>query len=252
MDGVIYRAIPNWKGNDWYDWALVKFPKTPASSIRNVPECDEQKSVARILTFFRHKDMNVPTFKYTEQQDQSWEDIQQHRKRDSTTYMILHCQRDNFSLTNMQNKFIVKYKMTSLTEMYVLPIDCIVSPLLVIPDFIAKNKVSTSEFMAILPRHKQGPYFTNYIHSDDSKYDFSTLNGKSSGDNDHDDDESIDNVDAELFSDGITYEMKEAETYSDEESCDSENEFDLCDENSMEEDDCEDSIDSNVSDDDEI
>ena len=72
----------------------------------------------------------------------------------------------------MQNKFIVKYKMTSLTELYVLPIDCIVSPLLVIPDFIAKNKVFTSEFMAILPRHKQGPYFTNYIHSDDSKFDF--------------------------------------------------------------------------------
>jgi hypothetical protein len=78
MDGVSYRAIPNWKGNEWYDWALVKFPKTPASSIRNVPvpECDEQWSVARILTFFWHKDMNVPTFKYTEQQDQTWEDIQ--------------------------------------------------------------------------------------------------------------------------------------------------------------------------------
>jgi hypothetical protein len=150
----------------------------------------------------------------------------------------------------MQNKFIVKFKMTSLTEMYVLPINCIVSPLLVIPDFIAKDKVSTSEFMAILPRHKQGPYFTNYIHSDDSKYDFSTLSGKSCGGSDNDDD-SLDNVDAELFSDGITYEMKDSETYSDEGSCDSDIEFDLCDDDE-EGDDCEDSVDSDVSDEDEI
>jgi hypothetical protein len=128
--------------------------------------------------------------------------------------------------------------------------------LLVILDFIAKDKVSTSEFMAILPRHKQGPYFTNYIHSDDSKYDFSTLTGKSCGsdndDDDDDDDESLDNVDAELFSDGITYEMKDSETYSDEGSCDSDNEFDLCDDDNMEGDDCEDSVDSDVSDEDEI
>jgi hypothetical protein len=53
------------------------------------------------------------------------------------------------------------------------------------------------------------------------------MTGKSCGDNDDDDDESVDNVDAELFSDGIMYEIKEAETYSDEESCDSDNEFDL-------------------------
>jgi hypothetical protein len=79
--------------------------------------------------------------------------------------------------------------------------------------------------MVILPRHKQGPYFTNYIRSDDSKYDFSTLTDKSCESVNDGDDDSLDNVDAEVFSDGITYEMKDPDSYSDEGSCDSDIEF---------------------------
>jgi hypothetical protein len=64
IGGVLYRAIPNWYGKEWYDWAVVKFPQLNASRNRKVG--------ARIITFFRDCDTGVPTFKYAEENDLSW------------------------------------------------------------------------------------------------------------------------------------------------------------------------------------
>jgi hypothetical protein len=52
-----------------------------------------------------------------------------------------------------------------------VPLSSIVGPLAVIPDMIAYNEASTTHFMAVLPRHKQAPFFTQYIHSDDTDFD---------------------------------------------------------------------------------
>ena len=31
IKGISYKAQPNWRGKEWYDWAVIKFPKTKAS-----------------------------------------------------------------------------------------------------------------------------------------------------------------------------------------------------------------------------
>ena len=172
ISGTLYRAIPNWRGKEWYDWAVVKFPKTNASVHRsNVGETDKVQCIGRIITFFRHCDTGIPTYSLVEQQDKSWEEIQSGPK-DTTTYVMLHCQDRAFSYSDLQSMFIYKFKMTALTSMYVLPISCIVGPLAVVPNFLSHKEVSSTNFMAILPRHKQAPFFTQYIHSDDAQFDF--------------------------------------------------------------------------------
>jgi hypothetical protein len=51
--------------------------------------------------------------------------------------------------------------------MFVLPVGCIVGPLLVINDILEAGRTSKDQFMAILPRHKQSKYFINYMYSPD-------------------------------------------------------------------------------------
>jgi hypothetical protein len=31
INGISYKAQTNWRGKEWYDWAVIKFPKTKAS-----------------------------------------------------------------------------------------------------------------------------------------------------------------------------------------------------------------------------
>ena len=116
-------------------------------------------------------DRGVPTFSFTEQQDFSWDEVNS-QDVDPTTYVVLHCQDSSFSHRDLQNRFIYKFQMTALTSMYVLPITSIVGPLAVVPDFIGPKQTSSTNFMAILPVHKQAPFFTQYIHANDSNFDF--------------------------------------------------------------------------------
>jgi hypothetical protein len=171
INGISYKAQPNWRGKEWYDWAVIKFPKTKASVTRRVGAGDQMQCIGRIITFFRHSDKGVPTFSLTEQKDMSWDDVT-NSDIDPTTYVVLHCQDREFHYSDLQSQFIYRFKMTALTSMYVLPISCIMGPLNVVPDFIGPKEASTTTFMAILPHHKQSPYFIDYIHSDDSVYDF--------------------------------------------------------------------------------
>ena len=53
--------------------------------------------------------------------------------------------------------------MTDETKMYILPANCLVAPVLVVPDLEDGETVSRSRFMAMLPRHKMGTYFKNHV-----------------------------------------------------------------------------------------
>jgi hypothetical protein len=55
--------------------------------------------------------------------------------------------------------------------MFVLPVGCIVGPLLVINDILEAGRTSKDQFMAILPRHKQSNYFINYMYAPDPSYE---------------------------------------------------------------------------------
>jgi hypothetical protein len=218
IDGVLYRAIPNWYGKAWYDWAVVKFPKMNASRNRKVGPADKVQCIGRIITFFRHCDIGVPTFKYAEENDLSWEEIASSPK-DETIYVMMHCQDREFSYSDLQSMFIYKFKMTSLTSLYVLPLSSIVGPLAVVPDMIEYNEASTTHFMAVLPRHKQAPFFTQYIHSDDTDFDFDP---DAAWDDDEEEEEEEEEQESEIE---FEYEIaQDEEEYSSDEEYDTEGE----------------------------
>jgi hypothetical protein len=177
-EGTIYKSEPNWKakGCEWYDWCVVRFPSTKIPTNRTVHRSQREgtvggmKSIARIMGFFRHVDKGVPTYINVESNDASWERISRSNV-DTTMYMILHCQSDYFSYSTLQTKFVYKFSVTPVSEMFVLPVGCIVGPLLVINDILEAGRTSKNQFMAILPRHKQSKYFINYMYSTDPQYE---------------------------------------------------------------------------------
>ena len=99
--------------------------------------------------------------------------------------------------------------MTSLKDIYILPIEMINGPIAVIPDLIRPKAISTKNFLAILPRNQQGSYFRIYIKSEDIEYEVD-MNDQNRFDSD---------------SEGSDYEDYESESESEETSlgdCDSE------------------------------
>ena len=66
--------------------------------------------------------------------------------------------------------------------MYILPVICLVKPLLVIPDIKDHKSASSTRYIVCLPRHVFGMYFKHHVHSYNNDDD----------DDDDDDDESVD------------------------------------------------------------
>ena len=122
------------------------------------------------MGFFKHIDASVPTYKNVESQDSSWDAIQSSGV-DNTLYMVLHCESNFFSYSTLQRKFVLRFTMTPLDQMFVLPVTSIVGPLMVINDIIDVGKTSKNKFLAILPRHKQSAYFLNYMYANDPSYE---------------------------------------------------------------------------------
>jgi hypothetical protein len=85
--------------------------------------------------------------------------------------MVLHCESNFFSYSTLQRKFVLRFTMTPLDQMFVLPVTSIVGPLLVLNDIIDVGKTSKNKFLAILPRRKQSAYFLNYMYANDPSYE---------------------------------------------------------------------------------
>ena len=153
--GYRYRATPFWKGGDWYDWACVKFPFTADGS-------GGGQSVCRIMGFFRYKTPGLMTYSNQELSGLSYEDISP-SSTDNQLYAVLHCQTSYFSFKHLQTKFIRKFSMTPTTDMYIVPAQSIIRPVLVIPDIEDDVTASTSNYMAVLPEHKMGKYFLEHV-----------------------------------------------------------------------------------------
>eukprot|EP00956_Cyclotella_meneghiniana_P006238 scaffold8149_cov79-Cyclotella_meneghiniana.AAC.1 len=155
IDGHRYRANPYWKGSPWYDWACVKFPETTEAR-------GGDKSVCRIMGFFRYKDSGSLTPYNLDVLSLHPNEI--NNQIDETLYAVLHCQTQYFSFHRLEYQFVRKFRMTDETKMYILPAKCLVAPVLVVPDLEDGETVSRYRFMAMLPRHKMGTYFRNHVH----------------------------------------------------------------------------------------
>jgi hypothetical protein len=90
------------------------------------------------MGFFCHLDVGVPTYKVVESQNLSWNEITS-QPRDNTVYAVLHCQFDWFEHQELVTDFVYQFKVTPASKMFVLPVQCIVGPLAVVPDLISAN-----------------------------------------------------------------------------------------------------------------
>ena len=176
-NGIIFRSDPDWlgSGHEWNDWIVARFPHTPPPTHRKVSSRQRagtrggEKCIARIMGFFRHANGGLPTYNYVERMNFSWSQVEQ-SGRDTTTYMVLHCSALKFQYRELVRNFVYKFEMTPLTDMYVLPVDCIVGPLAVFPDLVSATEASNRRFMAVLPSHKHGGYWLNKINSPDTNF----------------------------------------------------------------------------------
>jgi hypothetical protein len=86
------------------------------------------------MRFFKHRDAGVPTYINVERRDLDWNSVT-NSNVDETLDVVLHCETDYFKFSQFTEEFVRKFKMTPITDMFVLPIQCIVAPILVVPDF---------------------------------------------------------------------------------------------------------------------
>ena len=152
--GIRYRANPYWKGGEWYDWAVVRFPET--TKTKGGKTC-----LARIMGFFRYTDIGMLTYKHLEMESYNKADIT--KMRDDTLYAVFHCQTNYFKHEALEKTFFRKFSVTEHSEMYILPAVCIRGPMLVVPDIIANGEASQENYMTLLSRHHMGAYFRNHL-----------------------------------------------------------------------------------------
>jgi hypothetical protein len=123
------------RGHDWYDWCIARFVNIAAVTNRTVHPSSANgsaggwKSLARIMGFFRHKQGGIPTFNNVERCDKSWDQITA-SETDETVYMVLHCEEDYFKYEALVEKFVHRFTVTDIGEMFILPISSIVGPVL--------------------------------------------------------------------------------------------------------------------------
>jgi hypothetical protein len=153
--GVKYRATPNWKGEEWYDWACVKFPTTIDSE-------GGKTCICRIMGFYHYVTPGLMTFKHMEMDGLTPDDI--HGLKDDTLYAILHCLSTYFSYSRLQSQFVRKFSMQPSSDMWVSPAKYIRGPVMVVPDIEDANTASSVDYMAIVPQHKSGAFFLHHVN----------------------------------------------------------------------------------------
>jgi hypothetical protein len=157
VGGHCYRSNPYWKGSEWYDYATVKFPSTVAPYSAGGDIC-----ICRIMGFVTYSTRGALTYGNMELDGQSPQDVAQ--AHDDRVYAILHCQHRYFRFTRLQKQFLRKFVMSGSNDMYILPVTCLVKPLLVIPDIKDHKSASSTRYIVCLPRHVFGMYFKHHVH----------------------------------------------------------------------------------------
>lgn len=91
------------------------------------------------MGFVTYSTRGALTYGNMELDGQSPQDVAQ--AHDDRVYAILHCQHRYFRFTRLQKQFLRKFVMSGSNDMYILPVTCLVKPLLVIPDIKDHNNL---------------------------------------------------------------------------------------------------------------
>ena len=152
-DNVLFRCSPNYRDSEWYDFALIRMPKTLAMA--NGDTC-----VGKILCFIKYTNKGSLTFKHVEAQGLSKQSALD--AHDDTLYVVVHLETKFTKHRYLEKKLIHRVSLQSKKDLYILPIGCIVGPLLVVPDILDEDRASDQDFLVCAAREKWGHYFRCY------------------------------------------------------------------------------------------
>ena len=115
------------------------------------------------MGFVTYKSRGALTFGNMELDGKLPEEVAE--EQDTRIYAILHCQHRYFSFSRLEEQFLRKFVMSSSNDMYILPVTCLVKPLLVIPDIKDHESASSTRYIVCLPRHVFGQFFKHHVNS---------------------------------------------------------------------------------------
>ena len=166
----LFRCTPRYHGSEWYDFAMVKLPKT-----KEKPNGD--CCAARIISFLRYPEKTSLTFKKVECQSLTSEEAKS--TRDDTMYALIQCEVGHLKYDYLSKDFVKKIILGPSDQLFIIPISSIVGPLLCIPNILDEDVVSNDQYLVAMAYHKWGKYFINFSKTVKEKY----------GDNELSDDE---------------------------------------------------------------
>jgi hypothetical protein len=81
---------------------------------------------------------------------------------DDTMYMLVQCEEGFTEYQDLTKTFVKRITLQSQENLHIIPIGCIIGPLLVVPDIIKKDVVSKNDFIVAMGYHKWGSYFRHF------------------------------------------------------------------------------------------
>ena len=159
LSGVTFRASPNYRGFQWYDWALVKFPASGAS--RDQSDDDLCHRPARVIGFVQYFTPGYPTYNLCKRDNYTPRHVRDHALTDHDTYVVLDCANEGISKRDLDGNFITPFELEpNDSGLRILPLNVIVEPMVVVTNFRAETKV---HYLACLPKRKWGNLFRRRI-----------------------------------------------------------------------------------------
>ena len=150
---TIFRCNPMIGESEWYDFCLLRLPKTK--------ECDNGDTcIARIFAIVKYETLGCPTFKHVEVEDMTVDQIL--TSRDDTYYLLVQCEDGFTEYRDLTKTFVKRITLQTYDLMHIVPVGCIIGPVLSIPDILDEGVVSTDEFIVAMGHHKWGGYFKHY------------------------------------------------------------------------------------------
>ena len=159
LSGVTFRASPNYRGFQWYDWALVKFPSCEISG-DDVGDglCHRP---ARVMGFVQYFTPGYPTFNLCKEAGHDPRHVRDQNLKDNETYVVLDCSNNFVSKSDLDGNFVTPFELEpNDSGLRILPMSVIVEPMIVVTNFKAESKV---HYLACLPKRKWGNLFRRRI-----------------------------------------------------------------------------------------
>ena len=153
-DECIFRATNWYRGEPWYDFAMVQFTDS------REPDLEDSMCPAKVLGFFQYKQGGVPTPHLIEEEACSPEEIRDKGLKDDHTYVVVHAASSYLTMMEIEDEFICDFNLGSIEAcVFIMKVECLISPLHVFKDYGGHHL----HHFCLLPVRKWGKYYSTYI-----------------------------------------------------------------------------------------